>query len=81
MSSKKELPPLVDSKEIKLALSIVDGQALHQWRYMFDPDYKLDYVEFLDDMEITLEFLIEQELMLIPVEGLLGDYVDGQFIT
>lgn len=46
------------------AFYIVNQQALHQWRYMHDEEYRIDYFEFLDEIGIDIN---NSELMVIPV--------------
>lgn len=47
---------------------ITDSQALHQWRIMFDEDYRIEFHEHLADIGETQQSLNEIGIMYIPLQ-------------
>ena len=51
------------------AITIIGLQAKHQWRYMNDELYRMEYFDFLEDMGLSMSKLMEDKLLVIPIEG------------
>jgi hypothetical protein len=52
---------------MKIDHNLVHKQALHQWRYIWDGDYRDWYHSFLSECGISLYYLIENKVLMIPV--------------
>jgi len=49
------------------AITIIELQTLHQWRYMHDEVYRIDFYEFIEEIGLSMSMLEENNLMLIPI--------------
>lgn len=58
-------------------IDLVDRQALHQWRFMNDEVYRLEYDELLNEMDIAMEMLQELKLLFIPIKEMDNVLFDG----
>lgn len=47
---------------------IVHLQVLHQWRYMHDELYRMEYFEFLEEIGLSMQILIDEKLLVIPTD-------------
>lgn len=50
-----------------MEIEIVERQALHQWRMIWDGEYRLWYVELLEECGVGIGWLVENKLMFVPV--------------
>ena len=49
-------------------------QALHQWRMVWDGDYRLWYYEWLEELDFSLTDQKEEAIMVIPMTTAEDDY-------
>ena len=49
------------------AIAIIELQVLHQWRYMNDEIYRIEFYEFVEEIGLSISMLEEKNLMLIPI--------------
>jgi len=50
------------------AIAIINLQVLHQWRYVNDELYRIEYFEFLEEIGLSIEILLEERLLVIPTD-------------
>ena len=48
-------------------LYLVHLQILHQWRYMYDEIYRMEYIDFLEEIGLSMQILIDEKLLVIPM--------------
>jgi len=61
---RKDCKLIDDAQQAK---TIIELQTLHQWRYMHDEIYRIDFYEFVEEIGLSMSMLEENNLMLIPI--------------
>ena len=49
-------------------LYLVNLNVLHQWRYMHDEIYRIEYFEFLEECGLSMQILRDEKILVIPTD-------------